>query len=385
MIVLPINLLLPRRDPSELGLEPDGEETLEPGRSDDTANPGPAASHPPRARSERTLRGALRDARYWYVWAGIFCALFAWYCIQVHQTRFLIDAGFSPATAAWALTLVGVTGIAGLIGIGHLSDRISREWGWTAACGGYVVCYALLLVIERAPSAALMYLMVASQGLLGYGIRLALRIGRRRPLPGPAFRDDIRNPEPRGRPGGGRGSLGSAGSSSMPAAATRPPSRSGCSSPSCPPRASGSPPPAGLGWRCSAATASPHQARRRPFIDRFSGSVLDSRPRAANGGDRIGSFPQRRTRPSNGRGARRDKHEPGETHMKRFPSKTSLGLALLLGTNVAMAECGDVQIAENELGLRPVDGERGQDSFSKKDTAATWSWFPATPCPRSLP
>ena len=32
--------------------------------------------------------------------------------------------------------------------------------------------------------------------------------------------------------------------------------------------------------------------------------------------------------------------------MKRFPSKTSLGLALLLGTNVAMAECGDVQIAE---------------------------------------
>ena len=170
VIVLPINLLLPRRDPSELGLEPDGEEALEPGRSDDTANPGPAASHPPRARSERTLRGALRDARYWYVWAGIFCALFAWYCIQVHQTRFLIDAGFSPATAAWALTLVGVTGIAGLIGIGHLSDRISREWGWTAACGGYVVCYALLLVIERAPSAALMYLMVASQGLLGYGI-----------------------------------------------------------------------------------------------------------------------------------------------------------------------------------------------------------------------
>ena len=32
--------------------------------------------------------------------------------------------------------------------------------------------------------------------------------------------------------------------------------------------------------------------------------------------------------------------------MKRFPKKTSLGLALLLGANAAMAECGSVQIAE---------------------------------------
>ena len=163
-IVLPVNLLLPRRDPSELGLRPDGGGAPEPGRPDGAADPAA------RARTVRTLRGALRDPRYWCVWVGIFCALFAWYCIQVHQTRFLIDAGFSPATAAWALTLVGVTGIAGLIGIGHLSDRIGREWGWTAACAGYALCYALLLVLERWPNPALMYLMVASQGLLGYGI-----------------------------------------------------------------------------------------------------------------------------------------------------------------------------------------------------------------------
>ena len=170
-IVLPVNLLLPRRDPSELGLEPDGGEAFEPDRPAGAASPAAARDRAPRGPAAvRTLRGALHDPRYWYVWIGIFCALFAWYCIQVHQTRFLIDAGFSPATAAWALTLVGVTGIGGLIGIGHLSDRIGREWGWTAACGGYVACYALLLVIELSPSPALMYLMVASQGLLGYGI-----------------------------------------------------------------------------------------------------------------------------------------------------------------------------------------------------------------------
>ena len=167
-IVLPVNLLLPRRHPSELGLQPEGVETPAGDRSEDETQAH--AGGQSRDSVDRTLAGALRTARYWYLWFGIFCALFAWYCIQVHQTKFLIDIGFSPTTAAWALTLVSVTGIAGLIGLGHFSDRVGREWGWTAACGGYVVCYALLLVLEHAPNAALMYLMVGAQGFLGYGI-----------------------------------------------------------------------------------------------------------------------------------------------------------------------------------------------------------------------
>ena len=167
-VVLPINLLIPRRHPAELGLRPEGDEANGGDEADGPASTAHDGSS--RAEAEWTLASAIRTARYWYLWLGMFFALFAWYCIQVHQTKFLLDVGFSPTTAAWALTLVSVTGIGGLIGLGHLSDRIGREWGWTAACGGYVVCYALLLVLEHVPSAALMYIMVASQGLLGYGI-----------------------------------------------------------------------------------------------------------------------------------------------------------------------------------------------------------------------
>jgi len=65
---------------------------------------------------------------------------------------------------------VGFAGIAGQIGLGHLSDRIGREWVWTAACAGYVVCYAVLLAMRTHPSPALLYLMVGAQGLLGYGL-----------------------------------------------------------------------------------------------------------------------------------------------------------------------------------------------------------------------
>ena len=167
-IVLPLNLLLPRRHPSELGLPVEGAETAGGREGGDAKDGAPAGPDPPAI--EWTLSGAIRTGRYWYLWLAIFFALFAWYCIQVHQTKFLIDAGFAATTAAWALTLVAVSGITGLILIGHFSDRYGREWGWTASCAGYAVCYALLLVIEHVPSALLMYLMVGAQGFLGYGI-----------------------------------------------------------------------------------------------------------------------------------------------------------------------------------------------------------------------
>jgi MFS family permease len=72
--------------------------------------------------------------------------------------------------AATALGLVSFAGIAGQIGLGHLSDRIGREWAWTLACLGYAICYAALLALAAHPTAAWLAVMVGAQGLLGYGI-----------------------------------------------------------------------------------------------------------------------------------------------------------------------------------------------------------------------
>jgi len=88
----------------------------------------------------------------------------------VHQTKILVEAGFDANLAAYALGLVGLTGIAGQIGIGYFSDRAGREWAWTVSLVGFVICYALLLLIDRFPTPALVYLMVASQGVFGYGL-----------------------------------------------------------------------------------------------------------------------------------------------------------------------------------------------------------------------
>jgi MFS family permease len=117
-----------------------------------------------------TLARAMRTARFWWLATGYFAAMIAWYSVQVHQTKYLVDVGFSGSYAAWALGFVSLAGIPGQIALGHLSDRIGREWVWTVGCLGFAICYVALLALGVAPSAVLLWTMVIAQGFLGYGM-----------------------------------------------------------------------------------------------------------------------------------------------------------------------------------------------------------------------
>lgn len=164
VILIPLNLLV-RRHPTDLGLTPDGD-TAAVALSRRRVTIVNAAW----AAIEWTLPRALRTAPFWWVALGNFCALFAWYSIQVHQTRYLVDIGFSPTTAAWALGVVSLAGIPGQIAMGALSDRIGREPIWIAGCLGFTLTYALLIALAATPHPALLWLMVLVQGMLGYGM-----------------------------------------------------------------------------------------------------------------------------------------------------------------------------------------------------------------------
>ena len=167
LAVAPLNLMV-RKRPEDLGLRPDG-----------AAQPAAGAMMPPRnahivdpawVAMEWTLARALRTARYWWIVLAFFCMVAAWYAVQVHQTRYLVEIGFTPIVAAWALGAVAVAAIPGQIILGALSDRIGREWVWTIGCAGFALCYAALIALEHAPSVVLLYTMVLSQGLLGYAV-----------------------------------------------------------------------------------------------------------------------------------------------------------------------------------------------------------------------
>jgi MFS family permease len=166
LVVGPLTLLV-RRKPEDLGLRPDGSSHA--GAISGSRRASNVVD-PAWASIEWTLSAALRTGRFWWIAFGYFCALFAWYAVQVHQTKYLVEVGFTPSLAVWALAMVSVVAIPGQIGLGALSDRIGREWVWSAACLGFAICYAALIALEHAPSHALLWVMVISQGFLGYAL-----------------------------------------------------------------------------------------------------------------------------------------------------------------------------------------------------------------------
>jgi MFS family permease len=165
VLLLPLNLLV-RRRPEDIGLLPDGD--------------GAARSSAARAAADVvdrawvavdwTLARAVRTGRFWWIAIGYFCALFVWYAVQVHQTKYLVEIGFSPVLAAWALGGVSLAGIPGQIALGHLSDRVGRELVWVIGSLGFAATFVLLLALRQTPSQLLLYVMIAAQGGLGYGL-----------------------------------------------------------------------------------------------------------------------------------------------------------------------------------------------------------------------
>jgi MFS family permease len=164
VVLVPINLLVTKK-PEDMGLLPDGEKA------------GPGGGAAPRksnvvdaawAATDWTVARAIRTARFWWLMVGFFSGGYIWYAVQVHQTKYLVEIGFSPMLAAWSLGLVALVGVPGQILLGGLSDRYGRESMWALSCSGFAVCYLALLMLAAWPNQPLLWLMVLSQGTLGY-------------------------------------------------------------------------------------------------------------------------------------------------------------------------------------------------------------------------
>jgi MFS family permease len=174
---LPLTFLL-RKQPQDLGLLPDGvnptplptEALAAEASCVNASKPHSNIVDAQWAAIDWTLARAMRTSRFWWLAAGYFCTMYAWYAVQVHQTKYLVEVGFSATEAAWALGAVSLAGIPGQIALGHLSDRIGREFVWVLSNLGFIATYLALLALGKGPSTVLLYLMILAQGLIGYGI-----------------------------------------------------------------------------------------------------------------------------------------------------------------------------------------------------------------------
>ncbi|WP_216370084.1 MFS transporter [Ramlibacter montanisoli] len=165
VVLVPLNLLL-RRRPQEIGLAPDGDADTPAAAKARVANVVDAAW----ACIDWTLARAMRTARFWWIAVAYFGALFSWYAVQVHQTRYITEIGFSAQQAALALGVVSLAGVPGQIALGWLSDRIGREIVWAIGNLGFCMTYVGLLLLPSFPNVGLLYAMVIAQGAIGYGL-----------------------------------------------------------------------------------------------------------------------------------------------------------------------------------------------------------------------
>ena len=170
-VLVPINIFFQRHSPRDMGLEVDGGKITDKGVGKARQeNIDSRIVNRDWVETDWTVVKAMRTTNFWWLVIAFAMALYAWYAVQVHQTRYLLDIGISPEGAALALGLVGVTGIAGQIIVGAMSDRIGREMAWSIALLGFLLTYACLFLLRSYPSYWLMYVMVGFQGFIGYGL-----------------------------------------------------------------------------------------------------------------------------------------------------------------------------------------------------------------------
>ena len=118
------------RDPSEKGLEVDGEDK-------------PSESAPKKPVWGYTRAEAMRTPIFW-VAGGIF--FFTWMAVfmpLVHLVPFAEDLGIGKATASTMISAIGVGGLLGRTATGIISDRIGRIPSLASALVLQVVCFAV--------------------------------------------------------------------------------------------------------------------------------------------------------------------------------------------------------------------------------------------------
>ena len=158
VVLIPINLLFHRHSAEHVGLVPDG---LLAQRAARTAPAGIGA----------TVGDAVRTPTFWLLALSVTMTGLCNMIIAVHQTRLLVDMGYSLPLASLIFGMMGVTRAAGGLIWGPLSDRIGRSACVVIICSISLVGLALLWLTSLLPaeSFALRIALLAGY-LLTFGI-----------------------------------------------------------------------------------------------------------------------------------------------------------------------------------------------------------------------
>ncbi len=168
-VVMASMSLLLRKDPSDMGLSPDGvtSELRQTGTQTKQSKAGPA---------DYTVVQASRMSPFWFLgltWVFISLSL---HLIFVHAVPYAVDMGISSMDAAVMLSLIGAANIPGRLVIGKISDTIDRK-ALGVACA--LVQVGTLLWLMWANGLWMLYIFAIAYGFLwgGSGAVITALIG----------------------------------------------------------------------------------------------------------------------------------------------------------------------------------------------------------------
>lgn len=143
LILVPLTAIFHRTSPESIGLHPDGD-------------PAPEGAPGKTLQEGATLGKAVKNPAFWMLFLAVFTVGFCNMTLVVHQTRLLVDIGF---TLALASTLLGLTGFLRSLGgtiWGPLSDRIGRTPCIWFLCVAGLLSLGFLIMTTRFPSLPLL-------------------------------------------------------------------------------------------------------------------------------------------------------------------------------------------------------------------------------------
>ena len=146
-----------KRDPSQMGQRPYGEEEIK------QENASPVASG-------STLKEAVRTHQFWLLFTMLFCYVFGLGSVFTHIAPHANDMGNSATIAAIIISIIGGFSIAGRVTMGSIADRIGIR---KALILGFILMAASFFWLQVAQETWLLYLFAIAYGF-AYGTAGAL-------------------------------------------------------------------------------------------------------------------------------------------------------------------------------------------------------------------
>lgn len=147
LILIPVSIGITSKRPAEKKTSGDAGRTKEP--------------------AAEIIRGALRNRSYIYLTLGFFTCGYHMGIVEMHYFNQVVTLGFTEKTAAYALSLFGITSIAGSLISGILCTRLQKKTVLTLIYGSRAAVIAAFLLLPK--NIPLIYGAAAIFGLIGAG------------------------------------------------------------------------------------------------------------------------------------------------------------------------------------------------------------------------